>query len=207
MKKINIIILCLGVSMVIFGCKYRIAKDEDVQNISKPINDTSEIKINNNLPNIFREPKLLFQINYPQNWVITNYVNNGREEVASLLIASHPMSSEGWAIDNPPPSSYMGFRMVIRSHGSIYIDNIKNEKNVIQREKNEINIPGGSQLTIITYDYKNQSEVQDLGLPTVAAYYYGDNYLYEFDMPRNGPSSEKEIDMFKEIVSSFIEIK
>lgn len=184
------------------------------------------------LVNTFRDTRLLFQIDYPQNWIVTDYVDYTRSggcvlykekgaisekygedimelcgEGTELKIANFPTPYPSWSLDYTPPRNYLSISMKIRPNGSVYKDYYENEKNVIQKERKEIDIGNGNKLNIIVYDYKDETGAQDMGLPTAIAYYYGDNYLYEFDLPRWSPSSEQEIEVFKKIVSSFKEIK
>lgn len=193
------------VLVILSGCDYKIVKEEKVQNLSVGIQNN-----NNTLVNTYRDAKLLFQINYPQDWMVTDYVNNEQDKSevgSSLVIANYPTPSQGWSIDNPPPGDYLSLSLTIKPNGSMYQDPFKDESSAIQKEKKEIVISDGNKLNIIVYDYKDNSVIQDMGLPTAIAYYYGNSYLYEFEIPGWGPRSEKEISIFKQIVSSFKEIK
>lgn len=182
------------------------------------------------LPNTFRDTKLLFSIDYPRDWVVTDYIDydkNGgcvvykaegsiserygkdiREscgEGTELVIANRPTPYPGWSVDNPPPVGYMRFLVQVRPTGSVYKDGYQDEDNVVRKQ--ELHVGDDNNLSIVIYDYKDDTGVHDMALPTAVAYYYGSNYLYEFYMPRWGPNSPEEIKMFETIVSSFEEIK
>lgn len=159
-----------------------------------------------NLINTFRETKLLFQINYPKNWVITDYVDYGEDRGTVFKIASNLEPPQWWFLGEHMPGGYALVEMAIRPNGT-YVDYYKDEENVIKTDSEEIDIGGGSKLNIITYDYKDQFGVKVHDLPTAVGYYYGSNYLYTFEIPRWSPNTEEEIDIFKQIVGSFKEIK
>lgn len=204
----KLILLCTFLLFTGYGCS----------NIQQGVENLGQDN-NANLANTFRDARLLFQIDYPKNWVITDYIDYSKdknckepmselcEQGTGLRIANFPTPYLGWSLDYPPPGDYAGIAMKVRPNGGGYIDRHEGENNIIQRDKKEITISGDSKLFIIVYDYKDKSKSNGEGLPTAIAYYYGNNYTYEFDIPRWGPNSEKEIATFKEIVSSFKEIR
>lgn len=194
----------------------------------------SNNKIKDSVPlvNTFRDPKILLQINYPQNWVITDYVDYDRNEGCILYkekdflsekygedvfedcsegvkftISNYPTPYPGWSINYSPPSDHMGILVSVKLNENMYKDYYENENNVVKKEKEEIDIGSGNKLQIIIYDYKSQTGIRENALPTAIAHYYGNNYLYEFSMPRWRPNTEQEINIFKQIVKTFKEIK
>jgi len=193
MKKYLSLLILLFV-ILLTGCTYR---------------NLLENNHNEKLLNTYRNPKLLFQINYPQNWVITDNGKNSSfyGEKYSFIIANYPAPPEGWSIGNQPPEDTIMYFMEVGPKEENDNDYYKDEKEVALKEEINVDVGRKNKLKLLTYDYNSKDGVHDLGLPTAIAYYYGDYYLYTFMIGGSGPRSQTEIEIFKQIIKTFKEIR
>lgn len=187
------------------------------------------------LVNTYRDAHLLFQIGYPKDWVVTDYVDyelsdgcviykdkgfisaeygqDVRKDCGKgtkLTIANYPTPYQGWSLGFLPPIDYVnvGISVLPKDTTSDYANYIeKRESSVEIKAKYPIGSASESTAQIIVYGCKDESKECAEGIPTAVAYYYGDNYTYEFSIPGWGPATNEEIDAFKKIVSSFEEIR